>query len=186
MPKVSRRLPRLTLVVFVLTLAVTAAMYLRWPELGPLLERDPKMLQGEWWRFVTTWFVLTDGWTQILINSLGLLVYGIATEREIGRGWWIVAYAVAGTAGEVAGIFWQPVGGGNSVAVCGLIGLHAVWRLGQTQLLPLNRFLETAVWGALGLWLFWSRDIHGAALVAGFAIGGVSWVLDGRHRRAVA
>ena len=54
------------------------------------------MLHGEWWRFVTTWFVLTDGWVQIVINSIGLLIYGTLVERTIGRGWWIVAYVVAG------------------------------------------------------------------------------------------
>ena len=66
-----RPVPWLTLLVFVATSAVTAAM-LAWPQLhlGELLERDPKMLSGEWWRFVTTWLVETDGWGQIVINSL--------------------------------------------------------------------------------------------------------------------
>lgn len=180
----NRGFPWLTLTVFVVTSAVTAAMNLRWPELGPLLERDPKMLSGEWWRFVTTWFVLTDGWTQIVINSIGLLAYGVLVERTIGRGWWVVAYVVAGLAGEIAGIFWQPLGGGNSVAICGLIGLFSVWQMGQTSLPTLAPYLGLVVWGAIGLWLFVGADIHGAALLAGFVVGGVAFVLHGREARA--
>ncbi len=178
------RFPWLTLAVFVVTLAVTLAMMYRWPELGPLLERDPKMLTGEWWRFVTTWFALTDGWTQVVVNSVGLLFYGTAVEKQIGRFWWILAYLVAGTAGEIAGIFWQPIGGGNSVAVCGLIGLYSVWQMGQKQLPTVVQYLGLVVWGAIGLWLFVSADIHGAALLAGFVVGGIVFVLHGRRATA--
>ena len=98
----SRGMPWLTLAVFALTGGVTALMLLR-PDLrlGEMLERDPRMLQGEWWRFGTTWFVLTDGWMQIVVNSLGLLIYGALVERIAGRAWWIVAYIGAGLAGEL-------------------------------------------------------------------------------------
>ena len=171
----TRPIPWLTLAVFVVTLAVTAAMY-AWPWIGTALERDPLMLRGEWWRLVTTWLVLTDGWTQILINSVGLLVYGTLVERTIGRGWWIVAYVIAGLAGEVAGIFWQPVGGGNSVAICGLIGLFSVWQaLGPAAGGP-PKVLGAVIWGGLWLWLVTHADIHGAALCAGFAVGGLMWL----------
>lgn len=182
----SRRTPWLTLVVFAATLAATAAMVWRWPELGPMFERDPKMLHGEWWRFVTTWFVLTDGWAQIVINSVGLLIYGTLVERTIGRGWWVGAYVVAGLAGEVAGLFWQPVGGGNSVAICGLIGLYSAWAALQPSRVGAPRVLGTVIWGGLGLWLITHADIHGAALLAGFAVGGPAWMISGRTREAVA
>ncbi|MEP7240556.1 MAG: rhomboid family intramembrane serine protease [Devosia sp.] len=173
-------IPWLTLAVFVVTSAVTAAMFWRWPELGPLLQRDPAMLHGEWWRFVTTWLVLTDGATQILINSIGLLVYGVLVERSIGRGWWIVAYVIAGLAGEIAGIFWQPVGGGNSVAICGLIGLYSVWMALRQKGSGPPPVLGTVIWGGLGLWLVTHADIHGAALVAGFLVGAAAWGISGR------
>lgn len=182
----NRDIPWLTLTVFTATSAVTAAMYLKWPELGPLLERDPRMLQREWWRFITTWFVLTDGWVQILINSIGLLAYGVLVERTIGRFWWIIAYVGAGLAGEVAGIFWQPVGGGNSVAICGLIGLFSVWQAATQKSAGPPRVLGVIVWGGIGLWLATHSDIHGAALVTGFAIGGASWLLESRRRELAA
>ena len=181
----TRRFPWLTLVVFATTSAVTAAMYV-WPQIGPALERDPAMLHGEWWRFVTTWLVLTDGWPQIVINSVGLLAFGIGVERQIGRLWWGIGYIVAGLAGEVAGIFWQPVGGGNSVAICGLIGLYSIWQMGRKELPTVAQYLSTVVWGAIGLWLFFSADIHGAALLAGFGVGGAAFVLDDRREQAQA
>ena len=181
----SRPVPWLTLAVFVATLGVTAAMAWQ-PWLGPALERDPAMLHGEWWRFVTTWFVLTDGWLQIVVNSIGLLAYGTLVERTIGRGWWIVAYVVAGLVGGVAGIFWQPVGGGNSVALCGLIGLFSVWLAVRPQRGGPPPVLGAVVWGGLGLWLVTHSDIHGAALVAGFLVGAAAWMISGRKREAVS
>lgn len=181
-----RRLPWLTLLVLVATLAVTGAMDVRWPELGPLLERDPAMLHGEWWRYVTTWFVLTDGWTQIVVNSLGLLIYGTLAEQAVGRVWWSIAYVVAGLVGEVAGIFWQPVGGGNSVAICGLIGLFTIWQVTRPARGGPPPVVGLVIWGGLGLWLVTHADIHGAALCAGFAIGGLWWLLHRRDAEVMA
>jgi rhomboid protease GluP len=183
---VNSRFPWLTIAVLVATLAVTGAMYLKWPRLGPMLQRDPAMLHGEWWRFVTTWLVLTDGWLQIVINSIGLLAYGVLVERTVGRLWWIVAYVGAGLAGEIAGLFWQPVGGGNSVAICGLIGLFSVWQATSQKSAGPPRVLGVIAWGGIGLWLVTHDDIHGAALVAGFVIGGLAWLIAGRQRTAVA
>lgn len=177
-----RRVPWLTLLVLVVTTAVTVAMY-AWPQLhlGEALERDPRMLEGEWWRFVTTWLVETDGWGQLLINSLGLLIFGTLVERRMGRWWWAIGYVVAGLGGEVAGIFWQPVGGGNSVAICGLIGLFSVGQIGRKDLPSVAQYLSMVVWGAIGLWLFFAADIHGAALLAGFIVGGAAFVINDRR-----
>lgn len=175
----SRPLPWLTLSVFLVTTAVTAAMvWLPW--LGPALDRDPVMLHGQWWRFVTTWLVLTDGWMQVLVNSLGLVIYGALVEWTIGRGWWAIAYLVAGLAGEIAGLFWQPVGGGNSVAICGLIGLYTVWVTLRPSKAGPPPVVGMVIWGGLGLWLVTHADIHGAALVAGFLVGGLAWTISGR------
>jgi rhomboid protease GluP len=177
------RFPWLTAAVFVLTTVFTALTYAR-PDLGigPALMRDPRMLHGEWWRFVTAWLVNTDGWAQIVVNSIGLLMYGLLVEQVIGRTWWGIAYVVAGLVGEVAGLFWQPAGGGNSVAICGLIGLFSVWQAAAPSTLGPPRVLGAVVWGGLGLWLVTHDDIDGAALVAGSAVGAVGWVTSGRLR----
>jgi rhomboid protease GluP len=177
-PSPVRFFPWLTVAVFVVTSIVTGWMLLQ-PQIGTALQRDPLMLGGEWWRFVTTWLVLTDGWLQIVINSLGLLIFGTLVERRYGRLWWIAAYVIAGLAGEIAGIFWQPVGGGNSVAICGLIGLFSVG-LTQRKALPVPaRWGSFGGWGAIGVWLATRADIHGAALLAGFAVGAAALMI--RH-----
>lgn len=174
------RLPWLTIAVFALTAIVTSAM-LVWPAIGTVLERDPAMLsQGQVWRFVTTWLVQTDGWKQIGINFAGLAIYGALVETRVGRLWWAVGYVVAGLVGEVAGIFWQPFGGGNSVAICGLIGVYSVWQTQQARL-GRQRFLGAATWVGIGLWLTSRADIHGPALIAGFVIGGMAQVFPARR-----
>src|SRR6185312_13438852 len=134
--------------MFVLTSGVTALMLLR-PDLhlAEALERDPRMLEGEGWRFGTAWFVLTDGWMQILVNSLGLLIYGGLVERIAGP-------------------------------LCGLIGLFSVWQGFSQKMAGPPRVLGVVVWGGLGLWLVTQSDIHGAALVAGFVIGGLYWLIS--------
>jgi rhomboid protease GluP len=164
-----RPVPWLTLAVFALTAAFTVATWI-WPELGTALQRDPAMLHGEWWRFATTWLVLTDGWLQVVVNSVGLLVFGCIVEWRIGRLWWVAAYVVAGLAGEVAGIFWQPVGGGNSVAICGLIGLFAISQLDRTALPLPARFGTATVCALAAVWLAFRNDIHGIALATGLLV----------------
>ena len=164
------RLPWLTIAVWLVTAAFTAAM-LVWPAVGVGLERDPAMLgEGQVWRFVTTWLVQTDGWKQIGINFAGLAIFGALVEQRVGRLWWAIGYVAAGLAGEVAGIFWQPVGGGNSVAICGLIGVYSVWQMRRSTL-GVQRFLGAAIWAGIGLWLISRADIHGPALITGFVIG---------------
>ena len=46
--------------------------------------------------------------------------------------------------------------------------------------------LAIVVWGGLGLWLVTQSDIHGAALVAGFVIGGLYWLISGQRKDAPA
>jgi len=170
------RLPWLTIAVLTLTASVTAAM-LVWPAVGTALERDPAMLsQSEVWRFVTAWLVQTDGWQQIGVNFAALAVFGALVESRVGRLWWAIGYVAAGLAGEVAGIFWQPIGGGNSVAICGLIGVYSVWQARQVGL-GNQRFLGSVLWAGIGFWLISRADIHGPALITGFAIGIFAQVL---------
>ena len=103
----------------------------------------------------------------------------------IGRGWWVIAYVVAGLAGEVAGIIWQPVGGGNSVAICGLIGLFSVWQVTMPRRGGPPPVIGAVVWGGIGLWLVTHEDIHGAALVAGFLVGLAAVLLQRRKAAPV-
>src|SRR5690606_1619972 len=63
--RLTRRIPWLTIVVFVVTAAFTAAQALM-PELLPALRRQPSMVwDGQVWRFVTAWLVHDEGALQI-------------------------------------------------------------------------------------------------------------------------
>ncbi|MGN6102230.1 MAG: rhomboid family intramembrane serine protease [Devosia sp.] len=178
------RFPGLTLAVFLATAAVTAASLYR-PEIATGLERNaPLIAEGQVWRLVTTWLVETDGWAQIAVNFAGLAIFGWLVETFVGRRWWIIGYVVAGLAGEIAGLWWQPLGGGNSVAVCGLIGVFSLWQVLRQTTLGARRFVGPIFWLGLGLFLVVRRDIHGAALVAGFIVGALAFLRPKEARHA--
>jgi len=59
-----------------------------------------------------------------------VLIVGGAAEQVVRRRAWITAYVATGLVGQLFGQAWQPVGAGNSVAVCGLAALAGVRRGG--------------------------------------------------------
>ena len=61
-------------------------------------------------------------------NLIFLALLGAGAEQVVSRTTMTLCYLAAGLTGQVAGMLWQPVGAGNSVAVCGLAGLVA-WSL---------------------------------------------------------
>ena len=72
------------------------------------------------------------------------------------------------------------------MAICGLIGLFSVWQALSPRMAGPPRVLGAVVWGGLGLWLVTHSDIHGAALVAGFVIGGLYWLIGGQRKNVPA
>lgn len=113
--------PVVTLAVALLTAAISA-LALAQPPLLHLLQRHPTA-SDPWtsWRLLTSLLVHV-GWTVLALNLVGLIVVGAAVERRLGAAWWIALYLVGGVVGEIAGVRWQPVGAGNSVATFGLVG----------------------------------------------------------------
>lgn len=168
------RLPWLTVSVLVLTTVITAAQ-LVWPEVLPTLRRQPSMVaDGEVWRFVTAWFVHDSGARQIAFNLAALAIVGTFVELVLGRAIWVLTYAASGLAGEIAGLFWQPIGAGNSVAVCGLIGALASWQLRRPNIPILARLVFPVVCFGGALLLIANQDIHGPPLLVGGAIGSLA------------
>jgi membrane associated rhomboid family serine protease len=94
------------------------------------LERTPAGLHGDWWRTFTSLFVQDGGVIGTLSNLVFLAVIGAIAEQVISRPRWLAHYSGVGLLAEFAGYAWQPVGGGNSGAVCGLAGAVALgcWR----------------------------------------------------------
>ncbi len=98
------------------------------PAVLAAMQRTPDALHAQPWRWVTSLLVQDGGVPGTVSNLLFLLVIGAAAEQVLTRRAVLGLYLAAGLAGQVAGQFWQPIGGGNSVAVCGLVG-GLVWTL---------------------------------------------------------
>ena len=177
-----------------ITIAVfIAAIQELHPEWLGLAERDPvRFAAGEWWRVVTALFAYDDGPVQKLGIVFGVLALGIMAERKIGTVEWLIIAFVSGLAGQIVGLWWQPVGAGSSVAVAGLLGATAVWfawpkhraegaepanvprifaRLGVSgeALIWFERIGALAVLG-LAVTLLVMRDIHGPPIFVGAAL----------------
>ena len=127
MPQLERR-PVLTLAVVAVT-AVTSAVAVASPTVLAHLERTPAGLHGQWWRTFTSLF-MQDSAAGAASNLFFMLVLGVVAEQVASRYFWLACYFGAGIVGELVAYSWQPVGAGNSVAVCGLAGLIALacWR----------------------------------------------------------
>ncbi|HEY0542845.1 MAG TPA: rhomboid family intramembrane serine protease [Actinoallomurus sp.] len=124
-----RRFPVATAAVFGVTALSNVLQVLVHGTLARL-ERTPAGLHGDWWRSVTSLFVQDGGVAGTLSNLAFLVAAGAIAEQVTSRRRWLLCYFGAGLAGELAGYAWQPYGGGNSVAICGLAGVVAVaaWR----------------------------------------------------------
>jgi membrane associated rhomboid family serine protease len=118
---------------------------IQWADPGLLgqLERTHAELHGQPWRILTSLFVQDGGLVGTVSNLAFLPLLGAAAEQVVSCLRWLLVYFGVGAAGELVGYFWQPVGGGNSVAVCGLAGLLAVAMWRQDPRLP--SFTEPAM-----------------------------------------
>src|SRR6185437_12174517 len=117
----TNRVPVATIAVGLVTAAVSM-VGLTHPDVLQSLRRHPTP-GAHWpsWRLVTS-LLVHDGWLQLAFNLLGFAIVGASVERLLGSTRWIVLYLIGGIVGELAGMWWQPVGAGNSVATFGLVG----------------------------------------------------------------
>jgi membrane associated rhomboid family serine protease len=115
------RRPVLTAIVGLLTLGASLVA-LTHPDVLRLLERHPDpTASGPRWQLLTS-LLVHDGWFALTFNLLGLGLVGAALESRVGPAAWAAIYFGGGLVGEVAGVWWQPVGAGNSVAAFALAG----------------------------------------------------------------
>ncbi|MEV6967727.1 rhomboid family intramembrane serine protease [Hamadaea sp. NPDC051192] len=167
-----KRFPWLTVVVFAGTAAVSLWSALDGDVLRALA-RDPAGFSvGGWWRLFSALLVQADGWTQLVFNLLTLAGFGYLVEAGLGRWRWAVLYFGAGLLGQALGYAWEPPGGGNSVAVCGLVGGLAAAAVLNRVTLPTNTGYLTALYAValtgtlLGDWV--ATMIGMIVLVAAF------------------
>ena len=79
---------------------------------------------GEYYRLLTSMFV-HFGWMHLLMNLVGLFIFGTRVERYYGTGIFLLIYFVAGISGSLASLFLTPspfIGAGASGAIYGLVG----------------------------------------------------------------
>ncbi|MER7540535.1 rhomboid family intramembrane serine protease [Streptomyces sp. NPDC097704] len=146
----------------VLGVAQTAA-----PAMIDALDRHP---HGEWWRAVTALMVQSSGWFQLLFNLAALAVVAPLAERQFGSWRTLLVFTASGvTAQAVSMAGWSLQGGGDSVAICGLVGALATWYAARGSVVALRRV--ALVVPAAGLVLCLLTNNHGVGLLVGSVLG---------------
>jgi membrane associated rhomboid family serine protease len=171
--------PTLTGVVLVV-LIVCAVAQIRVPPLLAFAERSEMVEHGQVWRLLTAPWFQDGGLSGTLLNLVMLVVIGWVAEAELDRRCWIGAYACGALAGGLAGLAWQPVGAGNSIAVLGLAG--AVFAARALRAQSLRQRLAGAWPLLICLAMAGLRDIHGAAGLAGALVGLICVATTARFR----
>ncbi len=123
------RCPWLTAAMVMVVLVMAVVQVVDPGVLGEL-ERTSAGLHGDWWRTATTLFVQDGGLFGGASNVLFLALLGALAEQIVSRPRWLLHYFGVGLFTELVAYALQPVGGGNSIAVCGLTGAVALaaWR----------------------------------------------------------
>ncbi len=166
-PLKSKNFPTATVVLLCITGTLTALQF-RFPVLLTSLRRQPNELANhEYWRLLTSLFVHNGGWRQIAFNFTAIAIVGTLVERIFGTGRWLILYFTAGFTGQIAGLYWKPLGAGASVAGAGLLGALAIWMVCH-QLWRARIGGAGIILGACALIYF--HDLHGPPLLAGATI----------------
>ncbi|MFG2149047.1 rhomboid family intramembrane serine protease [Streptomyces sp. NPDC048696] len=153
--------------VLVSVMAVLGLAQTVFPSMIGALERHPG---GEWWRAGTALAVQSSGWFQILFNVAALAAVAPVAERRLGPWPMVLAFTVSGVVAQAVSMAgWSRHGGGDSMAICGLVGALAVSYARHGSLPALRRLVLLIP--AAGLLLCLMTNNHGAGLLAGCALG---------------
>jgi rhomboid protease GluP len=154
----------LGLVVVFTAMAVVQLAY--HPVIGAL-ERAPG---GGWWRVGTALLVQSSGGFQLAFNLAALIVVAPVANRVLGNAWTLVVFIVSGLVAQtVSAAGWSPRGGGDSVAICGLVGALATAYVcrGTDRSLRLGAALVPVA----GLVLCLVTNNHGIGVLTGCVFG---------------
>jgi membrane associated rhomboid family serine protease len=147
------------------------------------LQQVPILVElGEWWRVFTAAF-LHIGPVHLVLNMLGLLVFGSELERQLGRWRFLALYLLSLLGGAAAiQLFGHPGGpvAGASTAIYGLLGALAVLMLVRRQDL---RGIVTLL--ALNIALSFLPGISLLGHLGGLVLGAVTTALLVLTRRSV-
>jgi rhomboid protease GluP len=141
----------------------------------------PYTADGEWWRLLTSLFI-HFGIPHLVLNMIALVMFGPLVERLYGSVNYLLIYLLAGMAGSLASISWQPDvnSAGASGAIFGILGalVAAQLRGGDTFPVDILRPIRDTTLLYLGLSLYAGfrylgidNAAHLGGLAAGFLIG---------------
>ena len=180
--------PRLTLGIIGANFAIYVAMLLTGvhfldPTIPSLLQWGANLgsatTSGQWWRLFTCTF-LHIGLIHILFNMFVLWDIGRFMERLLGRAGFASVYLLAGLAGSIASMWWNPfvVSAGASGAIFGLYGCLIGYLLAGSQDIPADvaKKLRNNALVFLGYNLIWGFAHQGTDMAGhlGGLLGGLA------------
>ncbi len=141
----------------------------------------PRTIGGEWWRLGTSMFV-HFGVIHLLLNMWVLYAYGALAERLYGSAHFLALYVLAGLAGSLASVWWNPEvnSAGASGAIFGIFGGLLAFLVQRKNRVPVSIMVEhrNSMLLFLGYNLFFGfvhpgidNAAHLGGLVGGFLLG---------------
>ena len=134
----------------------------------------PLILQGEWWRLLTSCF-LHGGLMHIVGNLYGLYFGALFLETKLGKLRYVAVYLICGIAASAASIWWHPatVSVGASGAIFGLFGVSSALLTTPKFSFKENKFfvINNAIFIGLNLLLGLTGNIDNAAHIGGLVMG---------------
>jgi rhomboid protease GluP len=162
------KLPWITAVIAML-LAACFLVQLGQPYLLALMERDRSAIEGgQPYRLFTALWFQDGGVAGATFNIAILAIVGALAEQMLSKIAWLGIYLIGALMSEAVALAWQPIGAGNSIANMSLVGALLGCSLSR-QPFRHARIVAGLGLGA-GLLLCLMADIHGAAILIGFAL----------------
>ncbi|MGC4189867.1 MAG: rhomboid family intramembrane serine protease [Thermomicrobiales bacterium] len=136
------------------------------------LQRNPGDLQaGKFWKLFTPLLIQSDGWSALALKFVVFLLVAFVAERVYGRRRFLLMYFVPGAIGQLAGFAWDSPGGGNSVALAGLVGGFFMLVLVHPHRVPRPGLMTAGLGLIAAAVMTLGRDMHGPPVLAGAILG---------------
>lgn len=136
------------------------------------LQRNPgDLYAGRFWKLLSPLFIQGDGWAGLAFNVPIFLLVALVAERVYGRRRFLLMYFIPGMVGQWAGFAWDGVGGGNSVAIAGLVGGYFMLVLVHPHRVPRVALVMAGAGLAAALVMTLGREMHGPPVLAGAILG---------------
>ena len=165
-----RRLPVTALALLVLTLVSNAAQWQVSGYLGAMERHHGDLGAGHLWKILSLLLIQSDGLSQFITNTVAFVLVVPLAELALATLPMLALYVIGGGIAQLVSFWWNPDGGGNSVAIVAVLGgLWAAVLIDHFQ--PVQFRIIAGVGGLALIVLLIARDQHGAGGVSGLIIG---------------